>query len=487
MAKGTFAERQRALVDLLGSGSPLDMTSGTLIVVPSLTLSIEELGKIAGVVYYEERLLFLLLLLAQPDLRIVYVTSLRVEEPIVDYYLRFVPAEVEPGHRLYLVALWNQDAVSLTEKLLGDDAALGRVTDLAAEDEGAILATFNSTEHERTLANALDTPLYGCDPDLVHLGSKSGSRRIARETGVPVLPGSEDLYSIEEVERALEKLRRERPEAVAAVVKLNEGFSGQGNAIVELGTLRSPLAHAGTVFCAGDETWSGFAPKIAREGAIVEELVRGEGVTSPSVQLRVAPDGFIEVVSTHDQILGGPDQQVYLGCRFPAHSSYREQITDLGRAVAKHLASRGVIGSFGVDLLVVPQPDGSDLVYLAEINLRLGGTTHPFLMARLITGGVYDESTGELVVEGVPKVYVATDNLKSSRYVGLLPEQVIAAVDRAGIAFDNRTHTGVTLHLLGSLKRYGKLGLMCIADSHDEADSMYEVAHAVIDELRPPD
>lgn len=460
------------------------MTAGTLIVVPSLTLSIEELSKIAGVVYYEERLLFLLLLLAQPELRIVYVTSLRVEEPIVDYYLRFTPAEVEPGHRLYLVALWNQDALSLTEKLLGDDAALSRVTDLAAVD-GTILATFNSTEHERKLADALGVPLYGCDPDLVHLGSKSGSRRIAREAGVPILPGSEDLYSIEDVEGALEELRRERPEAVAAVVKLNEGFSGQGNAIVELGTLRSPLAHSGTVFCADDETWSAYAPKIAREGAIVEELVQGEGVTSPSVQLRIAPDGFIEVISTHDQVLGGPDQQVYLGCRFPAHPSYREQITDIGRAVAKHLASRGVIGSFGVDLLVVPQPDGSDLIYLSEINLRLGGTTHPFLMARLVTGGVYDEASGELVVDGIPKVYVATDNLKSESYVGLLPEQVITALDRSGVAFDSRTHTGVTLHLLGSLKRHGKLGLMCIADSHDEADQMYEVAHAVIDELRP--
>lgn len=484
MVTGSFEARQASLVDLLGSGSPLDMTSGTVIVVPSLTLPIEELLKIAGVVYYEERLLFLLLLLANPDLRVVYVTSLRVEEPIVDYYLRFVPSEVEPGRRLYLVALWNAEALTLTEKILADENAMERLRALGS-NERSCLVTFNVTERERELADSIAVPLYGCHPDLVHLGSKSGSRRIARESGIPILPGSEDLHSLEEVEDALQKLRRERPEAVAAVVKLNDGFSGQGNAIVELKTLRSPLQHAGTVFCAYDETWAAYAPKIVRGGAIVEELVRGEGVSSPSVQMRIAPDGHMEVVSTHDQVLGGPDQQVYLGCRFPADPSYRQEITDIGRAVAKNLADKGVIGSFGVDLIVVPSPHGPDRVYLAEINLRLGGTTHPFLMARLATDGTYDEENGELLVDGAPRVYVASDNVKSERFVGLLPEQVIAAIDRAGVAFDKRTRTGVTLHLLGALKRYGKLGMTCIANSHEEADQMFEVAHAVIDELRP--
>ena len=51
----------------------------TLVVVSSLSFPQEELAKIAGVQFYEERLLCMLLLLRDPDLTIVYATSTRVD------------------------------------------------------------------------------------------------------------------------------------------------------------------------------------------------------------------------------------------------------------------------------------------------------------------------------------------------------------------------------------------------------------------------
>ena len=57
---------------------------------------------------------------------------------------------------------------------------------------------------------------------------------------------------------------------------------------------------------------------MAAEGAVVEELLRVPNLQSPSVQLRIDAGGVVEVLSTHDQILGGPEGQVYIGCRFPA-------------------------------------------------------------------------------------------------------------------------------------------------------------------------
>ena len=41
---------------------------------------------------------------------------------------------------------------------------------------------------------------------------------------------------------------------------------------------------------------------------IVEERVVGEEIRSPSVQLRITPLGQLEVLSTHDQVLGGPER-----------------------------------------------------------------------------------------------------------------------------------------------------------------------------------
>ena len=482
-SENTMEQRQRDLADRLGSGSPLDMEEGTLIVVPSLSLREDELSKITGIQYYEERLLFMLLQLASPKLRVVFVTSLRVEEPIVDYYLSFIPSDTAPGERLYLVALWDQTSRPLTEKLLERDEALDRLQALA--DGPSCLLTFNVTQLERDLADRIDVALYGCPPDLVTLGSKSGSRRVARDAGVQILEGSEDLMSVEEVEAALLRLKEVRPSAYSAVIKLNESFSGQGNAIIELEDMRHPLTDSPITFCADGEDWESYARKIAEGGAIVEEHLRGPGVYSPSVQMRIAPDGSYEIVSTHDQILGGPDDQVYLGCRFPSNINHRQYIQTAGGKIAKALADEGVMGSFGVDFVVAPDPSNPEHldIYLSEINLRMGGTTHPFLMARLVTNGTYDQESGELIVDGVPKCYVATDNFKSESYIGLLPEEVIAAFDRAGLGFDRKTNTGVTLHLLGPLKRFGKLGAVCIADSHAEADELYAGVLAELDAL----
>ncbi|HYO61806.1 MAG TPA: peptide ligase PGM1-related protein [Actinomycetota bacterium] len=471
-----FEERQRRLVETLGSGSASDMRSGTLIVVPSLTFPESELRKLVGVQFYEERLLFLLLLLAHPDLRIVFVTSVRVEEPIVDYYLRFVPRDAKPEDRLWLVALWDPQPRPLTAKLLESPDALARLRELARG--GSCLLTFNVSELEKELSDAIEAPLYGCPPDLAVLGTKSGSRRVAREAGVAVLPGFEDLYSLDEVEQALDELRDSAGPDGAAVLKLNGGFSGQGNAVVDLRE-DVPLTERSTTFCAAEESWPSFGAKLAVEGGVVEQRLKVDGMASPSVQMRIAPDRTVEVVSTHDQILGGPDDQVYLGCRFPADERYRLPIQECGRRVAHVLAERGVMGSFGIDFVIAPGDDPTP--FLTEINLRMGGTTHPFLMTEFVTGGAYDEATGRLLAGGRAKHYVATDNLKSDDYVGLAPETLIRAIDDAGLGFDAATKTGVLLHLLGALKKHGKVGMTCVADSAPDAETLYEEACAVLD------
>ena len=48
---------------------------------------------------YEERLLCLTLMLRDPGLRVVYVTSSPVAEPIVDYYLSLLPVEIRDDAR----------------------------------------------------------------------------------------------------------------------------------------------------------------------------------------------------------------------------------------------------------------------------------------------------------------------------------------------------------------------------------------------------
>ena len=136
--------------------------------------------------------------------------------------------------------------------------------------------------------------------------------------------------------------------------------------------------------------------KLQERKGVVEERIMGEEFRSPSVQLRVTPLGKVELLSTHDQLLGGPTGQSYLGCVFPADTAYAPLITREAAKVGKRLAKEGVIGRFALDFVVVRAKDGTWEPYAIEINLRKGGTTHPFLTLQFLTDGTYDTETGDL-------------------------------------------------------------------------------------------
>src|SRR5205814_8563890 len=76
-----------------------------------------------------------------------------------------------------------------------------------------------------------------------------------------------------------------------------------------------------------EATFSAYVAKLAERGGVVEELIEGTDFRSPSVQLRVTPLGEVELLSTHDQLLGGASGQTYLGCVFPADPDYAATIT----------------------------------------------------------------------------------------------------------------------------------------------------------------
>jgi len=55
--------------------------------------------------------------------------------------------------------------------------------------------------------------------------------------------------------------------------------------------------------------------------------------------------------------------------------------------------------------------------YAIEINLRKGGTTHPFLTLQFLTDGTYDPDTAIFTApNGRQKFFVASDHVESPRY-----------------------------------------------------------------------
>ena len=158
----TFDQLQTRLVPLWKSIKRLNQDEQTIVVVPSLSVDIGD-RRGATLQAYEERFLFLLLLLRQPRARLVYVTSQPILPGVVDYYLDLLPGVI-PSHarkRLFLVSPLDGSARPLTQKLLERPRMIRRLRELIIDPERAHLVPYNTTEIERDLAVALGIPMYG--------------------------------------------------------------------------------------------------------------------------------------------------------------------------------------------------------------------------------------------------------------------------------------------------------------------------------------
>lgn len=488
-----FEELQRRLVPLWSSIRELTEEEQTIVVVPSITLDSEGMAG-STMQAYEERFLFLLLLLRQPRARMIYVTGQRIQPIIVDYYLDLMPGVIasHAKARLFLPSPLDGSATPLTKKLLDRPRVLERIRSLIPDPNRAHLVPYNTTELERDVAVALDIPMYGADPQHFHFGTKSGCRKLFAEEEVPHPMGLEDLRTPAEVVDALARMRARR-EVRQAMVKLNEGVAGEGNALVELSDVppsgdsaeRAGLedrVRAMTFERAGT-TYDDYMAKLAERGGIVEERIVGDEVRSPSVQLRVTPLGDVELLSTHDQILGGPTGQSYLGARFPADPAYAPAITREAAKIGARLAKEGVIGRFALDFVVVRTSRGDWGLYAIELNLRKGGTTHPFLTLQFLTDGSYDPEAAVFTApSGRTKCFVASDHVESPSYRGFTPEDLFDIAVRHGLHFDQARQTGVVFHMMSALAEHGRVGLTAIGESDDQADELYRRTVSVLDD-----
>lgn len=470
----------------------------SVVVVPSISLdsAVSASGSMSQA--FEERFLFLLVLLRQPRLRMVYVTSMPIAPEIVEYYLALLSGVI-PSHaraRLSLISVNDASGRSLSEKLLARPRLLRRIADLVPNPARSHMVPYNTTELERDVALSIGIPMYGADPRLAELGSKTGCRRLFAEVGVPHPLGAENLHSLDEIADALAEMRRERPSMASAIVKLNEGVSGSGNAVVTLTDLPSPgspgeraevMTRLQHMELESESTpFEVYVAKFAEGGGIVEERIIGQELQSPSVQLRVLPSGEVELLSTHDQLLGGPSGQMYLGCVFPAAPAYARLITKHAEQIGQRLAREGALGRFAVDFVVVRDAGGSWMPYAIELNLRKGGTTHPFLTLQFLTDGRYDPATALFTTpRGHEKHLVATDHLESPMLRGLVPADLFDIVARHGLHFDQSRQQGIVFHMISCLTEHGRVGMTSVGDTPTEADRRYREAERILlDEAR---
>ena len=453
------------LLDAWRADLPGARTPHVLVALPSYSVDrslLEHFGD--RVPPLEHRYVYALLQARSPFTRVVYLSSLPVADDVVDGYLELLdsatPADDVRGRSL-LLSTGDTSPRPVAEKLLDRGDLIDSLRAYLGDTPG-LIEPWNVSEAEAALAVAIGAPIHGSPPAVRHVATKSNGRRLLQAAGVPGPDGVEDVRSAAGVAGAIAALRGRRPALRAVVVKLDDSCAGDGNLVVPVAGVSGNGTEPARAVAALLPDW--FTEALTR-GGVVEELVEGSEIRSPSGQGTITPEGEVVVLSTHEQRLGGPDGQVYEGCSFPADPAYAAALGAHVRRTGEHLRAAGACGRYAVDFIARRTGEGWELCAL-EINLRKGGTTHPYGITRFLTGGRYDEASATYAdAGGSPIHYGATDNLVDDRWRGCTPTDVRRTLRSSGLAYDRTTGEGIVPHLLDCLAVDGRMGYTAIGHS----------------------
>ncbi len=474
MLVARWAEIQGRLGTALAANRRGSAVPHVLVALPSFSLGESLLAHYGPrLPALEHRYLLAIPILATtPGCELVFTCSVAPDPEVLDDAFSVLPEHLREDcrRRFRVVAVDDSSPRSVATKL-GERPDL--VEDIRAQVAGrpALVEPWNVTAEEVRLVEALDVPVNGTTPDLWHLGFKTDGRRLLRDAGVPVPEGAEDLHSVRDLAAAADRIRRVRPECRSVVVKTDDSAAGDGNRVVHVDDDGDLVARFADL-----PAW--YLADVAK-GAVVEEVMVGTRFASPSAQVDIRPDGAVDVVATHEQVLGGDDGQVYEGCRFPADEAYSGLLAEHARAAGHALASAGALGRVAVDFVAVEAECGHWDVRGIEVNLRKGGTTHPFAALRHLVPGHYDTGAGQWVAtNGASRYYESTDNLVDDAWLGRAPSDVVEAVRTADLRFDPRTGVGVILHMLSGLAIDGRMGMTAVGSSRAHATELFAAAEA---------
>jgi hypothetical protein len=480
-----FTSLQRRLVPVWRLSQPPGGTEHVRVVLPSYNLGASALRHYAyRLPALEHRFLVEILQLARVEAcTLVFVFCQAPDAEVIDYYLSLLPPEtsarVRP--RICTVVVPDDSGRPVAAKLLDRPDLVDHIRDCIG-GRPAFIEPWNVTADEVAVAVRLQAPVNGTAPELWPLGFKSSGRRLFAAAGIPTPSGTEGVRTADDLRLAIASLRAAHPGLAAAVVKLDNSASGDGNQVIALrdpaGSPASPRTVAERVAALPD--W--YLAELAL-GGVVEAYVAGEYWASPSVQVEITPEGRAVVLATHEQILGGDNGQVFHGCHFPARRGYALRLATYGQRAGWLLAQRQVRGVLSIDFVAARDRGQPWRLYAVEVNLRRGGTTAPIVVLSSLLPGSYDAHGRWRLPDGSARYYCATDHLGDPRWTGLPPGQLIGGLRCAGLEFDRRTGTGVVLHMLSGIAIDGRFGMTAVGGSAQQAQHLFAAVRPVVDRL----
>lgn len=459
-----------------------------IILIPSISIGEMSQLFLKGLRYYEERYLYFLMFLKNPESRLLAVLSSGYEKCIIDYFIKHAAQaigvkSIDLERRFTIVDVPAREKKTLTQNILHSKSAQKKIIDFVQKHGPAFIEFWRVTPDEIKLSKKLGAPYYGLRPSAFFINTKSGARKLFKKTPLKTSAGFEDLKSFKHAHRKLKKLLL-FSKAEHFLIKINNEGGGIGilkisreqvkeNYFDFLKSVQFPVNQPKRIFLRYFE----------REGGVVEEFIERDWSCSPSVQFEITPDKKIRGLATHEQILEGTE---YLGTKFPAPENYRRQILQVGKKIVKRIGEVGGQEFIAIDLLVTKNHADKNMeVWGIEINARKGGANHTHMWAKYLTGASYDEKRGVLVSDKRGVLYQATEYFLNEPWIkDISPKRLLKSIQDAKLDFNHKTKSGVFVHLLSPLSHYGKFGVTVIGHSEKEIAALWVRLENVVRKLK---
>src|SRR4029453_14705010 len=236
----TFEELQTNLGPVWSLNRPGSSVAHVVVVLPSFSMGESLLSHYATrIPALEHRYLVTSLMLHRIETcELVFLTCQAPDGIVLDYYASLLPhAQRSSARTRFRLAVVPDDSPRpIAAKLLDRPHLLAALPAPFAK-RPAFIEPWNVTQREVEVAERLQVPIDGPASNLWHLGFKSSGRGLFMEGGAPLPAGREDIRTVNQVLAAIVEIRKQRPSATGAVVKLDDSGAGDGNVIIDFDDL----------------------------------------------------------------------------------------------------------------------------------------------------------------------------------------------------------------------------------------------------------